>query len=123
MDIRSHRELKVWRRAIALVVLVYRITADFPRSETYGITSQLRRASVSVPANIAEGNARATRKEYAHFVSIARGSLLEAETLLLVSQQLGYIDHATANPVLQEIDELSRMLWTMHSKLTSSVKH
>jgi four helix bundle protein len=82
------RDLDVWKRSMDLVVDVYRLTQEFPRSELYGLTGQTRRAASSVPANIAEGNGRLYRKEYAHHVSIARGSIAELSTCLEVPQRL-----------------------------------
>ncbi len=78
--VQSHRDLKVWRKAMDLAVEIYRLTARFPRSETYRLVAQITRAAASVPANIAEGHARATRRDFANFVAIAKGSLMEAET-------------------------------------------
>jgi len=86
--VKSHRDLDVWRDAIDLVEQMYRITAGFPVEERYGLTSQMRRAAVSIPANIAEGAARGGRKEYVHFLCMARGSISELETLLIVSRRL-----------------------------------
>jgi four helix bundle protein len=85
---RPHHRLDVWRDAIALVEAVYRFTSAFPTDERYGLTSQMRRAAVSVSSNIAEGAARRSRKEYLHHLSIARGSLSELETQLLISTRL-----------------------------------
>ncbi|HZV37705.1 MAG TPA: four helix bundle protein [Pseudoxanthomonas sp.] len=86
---RPHHRLDVWNDAIALVEAVYRFTSSFPLDERFGLTSQLRRAAVSVPSNIAEGAARRSRKEYLHHLSIVRGSLSEIETQLLISVRLG----------------------------------
>jgi four helix bundle protein len=88
---RSYRELLVWQKAKALAVHTYAATADFPRCETYGITSQIRRASVSVASNIAEGQGRLTPGEFRHFLGQARGSLLEAETQLAIALDLGIL--------------------------------
>ncbi|MGH8122457.1 MAG: four helix bundle protein [Rudaea sp.] len=86
---RPHHQLDVWRDAVDLVENVYQFTASFPADERYGLTSQLRRAAVSVPSNIAEGAARRSRKEYVYRLSIARGSLSELETQILISTRLG----------------------------------
>ena len=105
----SHRDLKVWRIGIDLTETLYRLTADWPKHEQYGLVSQIRRAAVSVPANIAEGAGRRTKGEFRHFVGVARGSLAELETLLLVAHRLGYIDTATYEAVAGDLFELGRM--------------
>ena len=81
----SHRDLVVWRKGIELAVVVTEMTERFPKSEMYGLTSPMQRAAISIPANFAEGNARKSRKEYAHFVSVARGSAVESETLIEIA--------------------------------------
>ena len=88
---RSYRELLVWQKAKALAVSLYRETETFPKSETYGLNSQIRRAAVSVASNIAEGQGRLTRGEFKHFLGMARGSLLELDTQLAIAHDLGYI--------------------------------
>ena len=88
--IRGHRDLKVWQDAMELVKDVYRITKGFPKEEIYGLTTQMRRAAVSIPSNIAEGAARNSTKEFIQFLAISRGSLSELETQLLIAQNLGY---------------------------------
>ena len=88
----SYRDLIAWRKAMDLVTDIYRVTQSFPRDELYGLTSQLRRAAVSVPSNIAEGQARFSRKEFHQFLSHARGSLVETETQLMIAQNLDYLD-------------------------------
>ena len=103
-------ELKVWQRGHALVLSVYRMTAGSPLNERYGLTSQVRRAALSVPTNIAEGSKRITSQEYARFLNIAEASLAETEYLLMVSRDLGYITTIMADKAFLEISELSRML-------------
>jgi four helix bundle protein len=88
---RSYRELLVWQKAKALAVEIYRATEQFPRTETYGLTSQIRRAAVSVASNIAEGQGRLTLGEFLHFLGQARGSLLELETQLAIAVDLNYL--------------------------------
>src|SRR6476659_1156091 len=94
--VRSYQDLVAWQKAMDLVELVYGATRGFPREEVYGLTSQVRRAAVSVPSNIAEGQGRASTKEFLHHLSIARGSLFEVETQVLVAQRLGYLPPDTA---------------------------
>ncbi len=116
-EVRSHRDLIVWRKSMDLVVEVYRLSAGFPRNESDRLTSQLTRAAASVPANIAEGNARNSRREYAHFLSIAKGSLMETETFVLLADRLGYVRGSGAAPVLELIVELSKMLTRLRQRL------
>jgi four helix bundle protein len=100
-----------------LVETVYRLTGSFPSVEQWGLVSQMRRAAISVPSNIAEGYGRQATGEYRHHISIARGSLLELETQVLLARRLKYLQPADTDPVLKEIDEISRMLATLVSKL------
>jgi four helix bundle protein len=117
MPIESHRDLLVWQKAMDLVTEVYAISRAFPKDEQYGLTSQLRRAVVSIPANIAEGRARGTSKDFANFVAIAKGSLMESETLLMIAVRLGFTSIPVAEPVLAHITELSKMLTALRNKL------
>ena len=105
-----YRKLRVWERSHRLVLEVYRTTQTFPSVERYGLTSQLRRAVLSVPTNIAEGAKRLSARDYAHFLNIAEGSLAEAEYLLQVSRDLGYIQPEDAGSQLAEVAEVLRML-------------
>jgi four helix bundle protein len=89
---RKHHELLAWQEAIGLVKGVYALTVAFPSHELYALTSQMRRAAISVPSNIAEGAARTGRKEFLQFLSVSRGSLSELETQLLIARELGYVD-------------------------------
>jgi four helix bundle protein len=116
-DIQSHRDLMVWQKSMDLVELVYQLTENFPKAELYRLTSQLARAVVSVPANIAEGNARASRKEYAHFLSIAKGSLMETETYLLLAVRLNYLSQEQVTLGLDLITIISKMLTKLRSRL------
>src|ERR1043165_2962504 len=115
--IKNYRDLIVWQKAIDLVVMAYRATADFPKSETYGLTSQIRRAATSIPANIAEGYGRGSRKEYVQFLLIAQGSLKELETHLIVSQRLSYGTTAQTEAILADTAEIGRMLTALIRKL------
>jgi four helix bundle protein len=116
-EIRSHRDLVVWQKAMDLAVEVYRLSKGFPHDEVYRLTSQLTRAIISVPANIAEGHARATAKDYAHFLAIAKGSLVEAETFLLLAIRLGYTNEASASQALSLYTEVGKMLTALRMKL------
>ncbi|HEU4881363.1 MAG TPA: four helix bundle protein [Longimicrobium sp.] len=107
----------VWQKSMDLAVQVYRLTGRFPKSEMYRLTSQVTRAAASVPANIAEGNARATRRDYAHFLSIAKGSLNETETFLFLALRLGYLREHEAAATLFLITEIGKMLTALRAKL------
>lgn len=89
---RKHHELVAWQVSVAFVGDIYRLTETFPAKETYGLTSQIRRAAISVPSNIAEGAERTTKREFAHYLSMARGSLSEIDTQRIIAKQLDYID-------------------------------
>lgn len=117
VGIRSHRDLVVWQKGMDLVVLVYRIADGFPADERYRLTSQLTRAAASVPANIAEGHARATARDYAHFLTVAFGSLMETETFLMLAVRLGYRDRDAIAPSLALITELSKMIISLRNKI------
>lgn len=113
-------ELKVWQRSHQLVLEVYRATAAFPSSERYGLVSQLRRASASVPANIAEGSKRKTNPEYARFLNIAEGSLAGSEYLLMLSKDLGFMAATAAGDLMKEVSEIARMLSALRVKVETS---
>ena len=119
-QLKSYRDLLVWQKAIDLVVVAYRATAPFPKSETYGLISQTRRAATSIPANIAEGYGRGTRKEYIQFLMVAQGSLKELETHFIVAEKLAYLTDAQAKRLLSQADELGRMLGSLIRKLKAS---
>ena len=119
MKITSHRELVVWQKAMDLVVQVYRLSSRFPADERYRLTSQITRAAAAVPANIAEGHARSTAKDYAHFLSIAKGSLMETETFLMLAIRLGYLPEEAAAETLELITEVSKMLTRLRARLAA----
>jgi len=108
--IKSYRDLRVWHEAMDIVEKCYRLTADFPRDEIYGLTSQVRRAAVSVPANIAEGYGRDNTGSYIYFLKIAQGSLKEVETLLLVAERITLIPANSTEGLLAQCDVTGRML-------------
>jgi len=110
-------DLKVWQRSHALVLQIYQLTGSFPAEERFGLVAQLRRAALSVPTNIAEGSKREGLQEYAHFLNIAEGSLAETEYLLLVSRDLSYAAARIVQPLLQESDEVARMLNALRRKV------
>ncbi len=100
----------MWRRGIALVKAIDEATLAFPGHERYGLTSQLRRASVSVPANIAEGAARGSRKEFRQFLTVARGSLSEVETLLVMAREVGYLEKSEEQTLMETCNQVSALL-------------
>ena len=106
----SHKDLIVWQRAMQLVLDVYRCTKVFPREETYGLTSQMRRAAVSIPSNIAEGKGRYSRKELTQFLLHARGSLLELETQIEIARALEYLASEEAEALARRSSEVGRLL-------------
>jgi len=109
-SIRSYRDLKVWQHAMELAKACYELTRRFPRDELFGLTSQIRRAAASVPANIAEGNGRENRGEYIHSLRIAQGSLKELETHLLLSQQIGLAHLDSIRPILDQCEAVGKMV-------------
>jgi four helix bundle protein len=107
---RGHRDLIAWKKAIELVLEIYRVTNLFPKHELYGLVSQLRRAAVSVPSNIAEGYGRNSPNELHQFIGISRGSLAEVETQIEIAVRLGYLPAADGSALLERILELGRIL-------------
>ncbi|MFZ5612758.1 MAG: four helix bundle protein [Bacillota bacterium] len=107
-NVRSHHRLKAWQEAMALVKYIYFTTAAFLKEELYGLTGQMRRAAVSIPSNIAEGAARNNEREFLQFLGIARGSLSELETQLLIAAEVGYINDVT--PALEQVEKLFALL-------------
>ena len=118
--VESHRDLIVWQKGMLLAEKVYGLTRLFPKTEEYRIVSQVTRAVVSVPANIAEGHARGTRKDYAHFIAIAKGSLAETETFLLLAIRLSFLTEEQAQETLALHNEMERMLAVLHKRLTAA---
>ncbi|MBU4478763.1 MAG: four helix bundle protein [Candidatus Omnitrophica bacterium] len=106
----SYKDLEVWKKAIDLVKQIYIITRNFPKEEIYGLVNQMRRASVSIPSNIAEGKTRQYSNEYIQFLYIALGSCAELETQVIICNELRYIDEKTINPILEKLSEISKML-------------
>ena len=107
---KTHKDLEVWKKSISLVTEIYSITKSFPKEEMYGLTNQIRRASVSVPSNIAEGAARQTNKEFIQFLYIALGSNTEFETQLLIAYNLNFISEADYDNCHRKVDEIGKML-------------
>ena len=117
---RSHRELTVWRKGLDLACQVYELTRKMPKEELYRLSGQIIRCSASIPANIAEGNARGTRRDYAHFISNARGSAAELETFLVIIKRLRLAPERDVDDALTRAEEVGRMLNALRSRLTSN---
>jgi len=118
--ITHYKEMVVWKKAIQMVADIYKLTRTFPKEEIYGLTSQLRRAAVSVPSNIAEGHARGGRAEYKQFLIISRGSLAEVETQLIIAERLDYATQAQLAPIISLHEEVGKMLNALLKKLVPS---
>ena len=110
MSLQHYRELIVWQKAINFVESVYRTTDDFPKTEIYGLISQIRRAAVSIPSNIAEGQGRSTTRDFLHFLSMSQGSLMEVETQITIAERLGYIKKQQETILLESAAEIGRLL-------------
>jgi len=113
-------ELHVWKRSHKLALEAYRVTTSFPSAERFGLISQLRRAAVSIPTNIAEGSKRESNSEYARFLNIAEGSLAETEYLVMLSRDLEFLALETAEELLKEITEIARMLNALKKRVVGS---
>lgn len=119
MGVKGYKDLIVWQKSVDLVCLVYEVTKTFPKEEIYGLASQIRRAAVSVPSNIAEGQARRSTAEFRYFLSIARGSLAEVETQLIIADRLHLINPEKKLQIFPLHEEISKMLSTLISKLAT----
>ena len=118
--IKSYKELLIWQKGIEIVKLVYLLLNDFPKEELYALSSQLKRASISVPSNIAEGYGRNTDKSLGYFLDITRGSLFEIETQLVIVKEIGFItDEKTYNNLLNQIEVESKMINAFSKKIKS----
>jgi four helix bundle protein len=120
--IESFKDLFVWQKGIEVVNDIYKVTKHFPKEELYGLTSQIRRAAISIPANIAEGWGRGTTKNYIQFLEISRGSLYELDTLNIISNNLGYLNQENSSEIENKIFEIGRMLNALITKLENKNK-
>ena len=114
----THKDLRVWQQSIEMVTSIYLMTKAFPKDELFGLVSQMRRAAVSVPSNIAEGYARGTDREKLHFLRISSGSMSEIETQLMLSLNLGYV----SQEAFDELSKITTSLWKQLNALISSLK-
>ena len=115
--IKSYKDLDIWKRSVELVKDIYLITKDFPKTETYALVDQIRRAALSIPSNIAEGHARQHRREFQQFLFIAIGSIAELETQLIIADKLGYLKKENLNQFLTEMDIIGKMTRGLIKKL------
>ncbi len=120
MGVKNYRDLIVWQKAMDLVTLVYQSTECFPQKEVFGLTNQIRKAAVSIPSNIAEGQGRNTDRDFRHFLSIARGSLQEVETQLEIARRLGYLPSETLLDIIEQSSEVARMINGLSRALADS---
>ena len=121
MKIKSYKDLDIWKRSIKLVEDIYRLTKSFPKEELYGLTSQMRRAAVSIPSNIAEGFTRFYNKEYKQFLYITLGSCSELSTQIIIASRLKYFDNNKIEQLLNEIDEICKMTMSLIKKINSNL--
>jgi four helix bundle protein len=121
MSTSNYQQLRVWQNGMELVRLVYRLTRGFPRHEVFGLSSQLQRAAVSVPANIAEGHTRGTTKEFLRYVTMSHGSLAELETVFLVARDLQYIDATHFDRLAALCDSTGKMLGALRRSLVKKL--
>lgn len=113
------KELKIWHKAVDLATDVYRLTADFPKEEKYGLISQIRRSAVSISSNIAEGAGRNSEKEFSHFLGISNGSSYELQTQLIISRNLGIVN-SELESILDQIDQIQKMNYSLQQKLNQN---
>jgi len=116
--LKNFQDLIVWQKSMALVKLIYQHTSSFPKEEMYGLTSQMRRAAVSIPANIAEGQSRNTTGEFSQFLGIAKGSLAELQTLILLSVNLDFLTQNNSSNLLMNCEEVAKMLNGLQKSLS-----
>jgi four helix bundle protein len=120
-EVRKYSDLIVWQKAMDLVEEVYRVSQKFPREEIYGLTAQLRRSVVSIPSNIAEGQSRKGSREFLHHLSIARGSLSELETQLIIASRLKYLHQGTAEKLTSQTLEIGRLIHGLSTAITKKL--
>ncbi len=118
----NFKELKSWQKAIDFCLDIYKLTGSFPTEERFGLISQLRRAGVSVPSNIAEGSGRNSDKEFVHFLSIATGSSYELETQLIIAHRLGYIKEEEIQEATLKLSEIQKMVFAFSNRLKTNNK-
>ena len=120
MAVRNYKELIVWQKAMEVAEQAYRLVKLLPKEETYALSDQIRRSAISIPSNIAEGQARNSSKEFMKFLSIAKGSAAALETQLLLAVRIGYFTESDITPTIDLIVEVTKIINTLHSKLTTT---
>jgi four helix bundle protein len=118
---KPHQRLEAWKQSFDIVAEIYRVTALFPASEKFGMVSQIRRAAVSIPTNLAEGASRTTKKEFLHFINISRGSLSELDTLLLLAAKLGFLDDSSLKFLSDRLIRISMLLNGLARKINADI--
>lgn len=121
MKIQSYKELTVWQKAMDAAVETYKVVKKLPKEETYSISDQMRRAAVSVPSNIAEGQGRISTKEFLHFLAIAKGSICELETQFLLCVKIGYLAQTDIQTAMNLLDEVGKMISVLSKKLKVTI--
>lgn len=121
MKIKNYQELNIWKRSVEIVIEIYNTSKNFPKEELYGLTSQIRRASVSIPSNIAEGFNRYHNKEFRQFLYISLGSCAEVETQLFIAQRLNYVDQEKASKLIKELGEIGKMINNLIKKINNTL--
>jgi four helix bundle protein len=115
----SYEDLRIWQKSLKLCIEVYTYTKQFPQEERYGLASQMNRAAVSIPSNIAEGSQRTTKNDFAHFIAISKGSLAELRTQIMIAKELRYLNLDSAKSLLFATEEMSKMLYSFYNSLKS----
>jgi four helix bundle protein len=121
LKIKNYQELNIWKRSVEIAIEIYNTSKNFPKEELYGLTSQIRRASVSIPSNIAEGFTRYHNKEFRQFLYVSLGSCAEVETQLFIAQRLNYIDQEKASKLVKELGEIGKMINNLIKKINNTL--
>lgn len=123
MKVKSYQELQVWQRAMEVAKLTYLLVKKLPREELFSLSDQMRRSAVSIPSNIAEGQARNSEKEFIHFLNIANGSKAELQTQILICVQVGYLVDTDISELMLKLDEVGRMIYALIRTLTTKTNN
>jgi four helix bundle protein len=121
LKIKNYQELNIWKRSVEIAIEIYNISKNFPKEELYGLTSQIRRASVSISSNIAEGFNRYHNKEFRQFLYISLGSCAEVETQLFIAQRLNYVDQEKSSKLIKELGEIGKMINSLIKKINGNL--